>query len=88
MRLGRKVYGIQPGMVAMCCKPSSGAGVVWMETTLDRLGSNPSNEELRLPQGDPTKQLLYQKNASLSSSSALKSGVQACGFETHGRQSY
>ena len=59
MRLGRKVYGIQPGMVAMCRKPSSGAGVVWMETTLDRLGLNPSNEESRLPQGGPTKQLLY-----------------------------
>ena len=44
----------------MCCKPSSEAGVVWMETTLERLGSTPSHEEWQPPQGDHTKQLLYQ----------------------------
>ena len=31
-----------------------------METTIESLGTNPSHEEWRLPQGDPTKQLLYQ----------------------------
>ena len=31
-----------------------------METTLERLGLSPSHEEWRLPQGDPTKQPLYQ----------------------------
>ena len=36
------------------------AGVVWMETTLERLGLTPSQEEWRPPQGDPTEQLLYQ----------------------------
>ena len=40
----------------MCCKPSSGADVVWMETTLERLGQTPSYEEWRPPQGDPTQQ--------------------------------
>ena len=49
----------EPGMVAMCCKSSSGAGVVQMETTLERLGSNPNHEKWQPPQGDSTKQLLY-----------------------------
>ena len=31
-----------------------------METTIESLGTNPSHEEWRLPQGDPIKQLLYQ----------------------------
>ena len=34
--------------------------VVLMENTLERLGLTPSHEEWRPPQGDPTKQLLYQ----------------------------
>lgn len=40
-----------------CCNPS---GVVWMEITLERLGSTPSQEEWQPPQGDSTEQLLYQ----------------------------
>ena len=44
----------------MCCKPSSGAGVVWMEITIERLGSTPSHEEWQPPQGDTNKQSLYQ----------------------------
>ena len=31
-----------------------------METSFERLGSTPSHEEWRPPQGDPTEQLLYQ----------------------------
>ena len=44
-------------MVATCCKPSSGASVVWMDLPL---GLTPSHEELKPlnPQGDP--KLLYQ----------------------------
>ena len=51
---------MEPGTLAACCKPSNGAGVVWMETTLERLGSTPSHEEWKPPQGDPTRQLLHQ----------------------------
>ena len=56
----KKAQRGRPGTLAVCCKPSSGAGFVWMETTLERLGSTPSHEEWRPPQGDPTEQLLYQ----------------------------
>ena len=44
-----------PGTVATRCKPSSGAGGVCLETTLERLGL-PSHEEWQPPQGDPTMQ--------------------------------
>ena len=47
-------------MVATCCKPSSGAGGVCLETTLERQGLTPSHEEWQPPQGDPTEELLYQ----------------------------
>ena len=46
-------------MAATCGKPSSGACVAWVETTLERLGLTLSLEEWRRPRGDPTKQLLY-----------------------------
>ena len=49
-----------PGTLAACCKPSSGAGAVWMEYTLERPSSNLGHEEWRPPQGDPTKEQLYQ----------------------------
>ena len=48
------------GTVATFCKPSSGASVVWIETTLERLGLTSSHEEWQPPQGDPAEQLLYQ----------------------------
>ena len=41
----RKIFST--GTLAACCKPSSGASVVWMETTLERLGLTPSHEEWR-----------------------------------------
>ena len=46
-------------MVATCCKPSSGASVVWMDLPL---GLTPSHEELEPlnPQDDPKIQILYQ----------------------------
>ena len=47
-------------MLAGCCKPSSVAGVVWMEITFEGPGSTPGLEEWRSPQGDPTMQQLYQ----------------------------
>ena len=71
------------GTVATCRKPNSVAGVAWMDTSLERLGSTPSHEEWQSPQGDPTKQLLYQgaetkswKNASLRSRFALNQKVE------------
>ena len=33
-----------PGTLAACCKPSSGAGVVWKDTLLNGLGSNPGHK--------------------------------------------
>ena len=50
----------KPGTVAMCCKPSSGGRYCFDGYTLERLGSTPSHEEWQPPQGDPTKQPLYQ----------------------------
>ena len=34
----------QPGMLAACCKPSSVAGVVWMDTLLNGPGSKPGHK--------------------------------------------
>ena len=33
-----------PGTLASCCKPSSGGGVVLMDTLLNGLGSNPGHK--------------------------------------------
>ena len=33
-----KVLFYAQGTVVMCCKPGSGAGVLWMETSQERLG--------------------------------------------------
>ena len=62
--LFQRSAAVAPGRVAMCCKPSSGAGVVWMETTLEGLGSTPSHVEWRPPQGDPTEQLPHRDRES------------------------
>ena len=62
--LFQRSAAVAPDTVATCCKPSSGAGVVWMETTLERLGSNPRHEEWRPPQGDPTEQLPHRDRES------------------------
>ena len=80
----------------MCCKSSSGAGVVWMETTLERLGSNPSHEKWQPPQGYSTKQLLYlgaevmpeEHKPKVSLCTESKSGGQGCRFNSHGCLSF
>ena len=55
-----KTYIFPPGTLAACCKPSSGAGVVWMVTPLRGWVRFPAMKEWRPPQGAPTKQPLYQ----------------------------
>ena len=60
LSMSAKIDQYELGAVATGSKSSRGTGVVWMETTLERLDLTPSHEEWRPPQGDPTKQQLYQ----------------------------
>ena len=85
-----------PGTLAACCKPSSGAGVVWMEITLERLGSPPA-----MKNGDRLKVILLnsyftralnqpEENARQKSRSSLveRSGAQGREFEPRSRRSF
>ena len=40
----RLILKSQPGMLAACCKPSSVAGVAWMDTLLNGPGSKPGHK--------------------------------------------
>ena len=64
---------ILPGTLVACCKPNSGAGVVWMEISLRGWVRLPATKEWWLPQGDPTKQLLHQGSRSSRKNARLKS---------------
>ena len=80
-------------MVARCCKPSSGASVVWMETTLERLGSTTSTKN-----GDHLKVILlnsYFTRAPMKPEEckteellAQQCGAQGHGFDPHGQRSF